>query len=132
MLFDVDRLDIGDYKTLMFVEISAPENYHWDDAKPIDTSALSIRPYDRNYEIYAATPSAATVDLTKYCSQFNSYMSDRDDGIITYDECEKKIAAMSIIDINENARLYVTQADISRNISNETVRLNIQGYLFTK
>ena len=130
-LFDNDRIDISDYKTLMFVEISAPEKYDGKDPQPISTSALDVRPYDRDYEIKASAPTVMTVDLSGYCNKFNSYMSDRDDGILYYDECDKKIAAMSIININENARLYITHADISRNLSNETVRVDIQGYLFT-
>ena len=131
-LFDVDRIDISDYKTLMFVDISSPEDYNAKNTAPIDTSALAVRAYDKDFEVRANSETVATVDLTDYCRKFNQYMSERDDGIIDYDECDSKVAALGIFNINENARLYITSADISRNLKNETLRLNIQGYLFIK
>ena len=73
-----------------------------------------------------------TVDLSDYCRKFNELSEESDNDIIEYDEYQRRCSDISIIDINENARLYITNADITRNRGQETVSVTINGYLFEK
>ncbi len=126
------HIDIGDYDELRFVNIVSPESYNYEDAKVIDTSALEMKAYNEHYEINASSKTLMTIDLTDYCTKFNELTAEADDSVITYDESRSSIAKISVIDINENARFYITNADISRNADGKTVRVDISGYLFTK
>ena len=72
-----------------------------------------------------------SVDLSDYCRRFNEAASDNDVDLIDYGQYNDRIRSMSIIDINETARLYITNADIARNSAGETVNVEITGYLLT-
>ncbi len=132
-LAGTDHIDISRYGSLQYVSVLLPENYDINHNTAIDTSKLPVYAYGKNYEINRTTDTPVfTIDLTDYCKRFNELTEQSDRKITDYDESRKQIAKMSIIDINENARLYITSADISRNENGETVRVDISGYLLTK
>ena len=54
------------------------------------------------------------------------------EGFINNDEFRRQCADICVIDINENARLYITDADISRSSDKETIHVNLEGYLLIK
>ena len=126
-------IDISGFDQMMYVNVGdVKSGYAKEDAKPVDTSKLSVYAYNEKNEINESTESLATADLSDYCRKFNELTADCDDHIITYDDRQKQLVAMSVIDINENARLYITNADISRNAAGETVGVAVYGYLFVR
>ena len=125
-----ELIDISGYDSFGYVSILQPRNRSTDNV--IDTTALKIFAVDENYEVIDETSPLMTVDLSGYCDKFNSISRDADDNIIGYDEAQEQISKMSIIDINENARFYITNADIFRNAEGKTVSVDIRGYLFLK
>ena len=125
-----EPIDISGFNSFGYVTILQPRNRSTENV--IDTTALKVFAVDEHYEIYDETSPMETVDLSEYCDKFSSICADADDDLITYDEQQEKISQMSIIDVNENARLYITSADIYRNAEGKTVSVDIRGYMFCK
>ena len=128
-----DRIDISGFDTIRYVNIAPPEDADNDpdNDTAVDTSSLEIRSYDSNMEVPYGSESLMNIDLSDYCKKIMELSARYDEGTDSYDEFQKKCTGISIIDINENARLYITNADISYNRHEIPVSVNINGYLLT-
>lgn len=127
------EIDISGYDKMMYVNVRGPENGDGsDDTPPVDTTSLQVYAYDCNYEISANAQPVMTVDLSDFCTRFMELTHDNNDGILDYDSFRRDVIAISVIDINENARLYIINADISQNAGGKPVRVDLCGYLFVK
>jgi len=123
-----DYLDLEGYKKLMHVRI---EDRRQDPDITCDTSNLPVYIYKDDYN--DRTPAdPANVDLSDFCKKFNELAYDMNEGFINNDEFRRQCADICVIDINENARLYITDADISRSSDKETRHVNLEGYLLIK
>lgn len=125
-----EMIDISDFDRFGYVTILTPRNRSTEEV--IDTTSLKVFAVDKEYEIIDETSPLMTVDLSEYCDKFNKLSRNERDDIITYDEFFDRVSQMSIIDVNENARLYITNADIYQNAEGKTVSVDIRGYLFLK
>ncbi|MBO4903883.1 MAG: DUF4153 domain-containing protein [Lachnospiraceae bacterium] len=72
-----------------------------------------------------------TVDLSGYCSSMIEPFMQYENDIISWDDYIKAATPLGCIDINENARLYITDADITLENS-VPVNASIEGYVFTR
>ena len=124
-------VDISGYGRLAFVNI--------DDDTEDDSGAASVDPSKLTVSVFNNTTGGITeplngyetVDLSDFCSKFIELSKDRDANLIEYDEYNDKVADISTVDM-ENARLYITSADISYNKQDKPVDIRIEGYLLIK
>ncbi len=125
------QIDISGFDRMTLVEIRTPEGSGKKADGTVDTSDLYVYVNDEEYRENGSVKPLMSVDLSDYCRRFNEAASDNDVDLIDYDQYNDRIRSMSIIDINETARLYITNADIARNSAGETVNVEITGYLLT-
>lgn len=126
-------VDLGGYSELKYVNIKpSVTGSSNDETAVVDTSDLSVYVYDSSYSTNEDAGPAMTVDLSDFAGKFCQICSEQDANIIDYDEYRRRIIDISIIDINENVRLYITSADISRNSAGDPVRVDINGYMLVK
>ncbi len=126
-------LDINGYSELMYVNIKPAGADTDDDLSVVDVSDLSVYKYDNGLSINESSqPPVMTVDLSGYISRFIELSSEYDASIIDYDKYRKEMISIRVVDINENARLYIINADISRNEKSEPIRVDLNGYLLIK
>ncbi len=125
-----DRLDISDYSSLVHIRIHDPDATY-DSDHPADTSSIPVYVYNynNNEKLYTDMPD---IDLTDFCKQFVVLADDMNNNIITTDEFRDSVIAICTIDVNENVRLYITNADISHNKSGAPVNVDIEGYLLIR
>ncbi|MCR5475103.1 MAG: DUF4153 domain-containing protein [Lachnospiraceae bacterium] len=126
-------LDISDYSKMTYVNIRSHDPDDTSEKNtPVDASALPVFIYDKRIEISSGASPYMTVDLSDYCTEFADISHRNNEGTIEFEDFRDRIRSMSAIDINENARLYITTADISQNAAGEPVRVDINGYLLEK
>ncbi len=118
-------IDVSDYKKMIYVYVTDTDNVT-DSA--VDTTKLSIN-VDESGE---SDKEMMSVDLSKFINEYNRLSEDKETGVIDYDEFRNRVHQMGVIEVNENARLYITDADITRNAKLETVHVDIHGYLLVK
>ncbi len=128
-LTDDGAVDINGFDSLMFVHVGNDSETS-EGKVPVDTSRLNI--YQRDTDSDINPQPLMSVDLKDYVRGYIKIAGEYDDNIIEYREFQRAVCSMSVIDINENARLLITHADISRNAANEPVYVYIDGYLLTK
>ena len=129
---DGGYLEIGSYDRLVHVNISDGKNYNGDGNEVSDASKLKVYIYDDNREIQAEVAECPTVDLTDYCKEFIKNCEDEDSDIITPETFSSRCKDLSDIDINDNVRLLITNADIARNSSDEPVYVSLEGYMLIR
>ncbi len=121
-------IDISGYDTIKYVRITDGHDSVDNSNSPSDASALDVY---NTADGFDEVP-LMTADLSSYCRDFIRLSIDRDDNAISFDKFENSVRDMNSIDINENARLYITQADIARNNKGEAVYIEIYGYLLER
>ena len=113
-------MDISQYGRLIHVNISGYKDpdpahlpvYHAVDDMPVD--------------------GYATVDLTDFTAKITDlYRQHLNDGI-SRDEYMQNAYHLAKIDIDENARLYITEADIDLDRDMKIVSIGIDGYMLLK
>ena len=131
-LTGTDGLDISEYNRLVYVLIDDGVRSQSYD-KPVDPAKLVVTVSDNRYDSTAeAFTRMPTADLSDFVSRFIALSSQKDAGIITDDEFNAGCKSICMIDINENVRLYITDANISHNIDDKPIDINIEGYLLMK
>ena len=116
-----DYLDISDYSTMQHVMIQDPDN---------DLTALHVLEPDTLDPIGGpAKGRYNTVNLSEYCMSLIEPFSQYDKNIITWEEYLETVTPLGCIDLDENARLYITDADISLE-DGKPVSVSIEGYIF--
>ncbi len=125
-------LDIGSYDKMVHVNITDGKDYNGDGKDKSDASALKVYIYDDNGETKSEVIECPTADLSKYCEDFIKNCADEDSNIITPETFNSRCRDISDIDINDNVRLLITNADIARNSSDEPVYISLEGYLLIK
>ncbi len=123
-----DSIDISGFSSMKYVHIK-DANDSVDIGNPVsDTANLKVFNASDDNDVTVIT----TVDLTDYCTRFINLSVDRDDNAIDYDEFDRRMEGISVIDINENSRLYITQAEVARDGSDKPVYVDFYGYLLEK
>lgn len=127
-------IDISGMDKMTFVRIGDKDATNSDIDKPlIDTKKLYMFASDGNGSDKPVTIAGIeTLDLSDFCHKFNELCGQYDANMIEHDEYNDECQKISIIDINENARLYITSADISRNNLDECYSVNIEGFILYK
>ena len=116
-------IDISDYSGMQEVVIQGKDH---------DLTALSVlEPNTMDPIGGPAKDRYGTIDLRDYCMSLVDPYSQYSNDLITWDEYIKTVTPLGCIDIDENARLYVTSADISLE-DGKPVSISIEGYLFFK
>ncbi len=124
-------LDIDDYSRMSYVTIRDTADGSHDDGA-CDPANLYMVVYDNSLDYELPVVGFETVDLSDFVDTFTELCSDKDAKVITDEEYDSRCENICIIDINENARLYITDANISRNSADVPVDIDINGYLFVK
>lgn len=119
-------LDVSGYASMKYVLIS--DGHDSADGIVSDTANLAVYNTAQGHDY----DPIMNVDLSDYCKEAIRLATDQADDTIDYDSYRAKMQRASVIDINENARLYITEADIARNSKSEPVYVQIHGYLFEK
>lgn len=116
-------LDISGYSTMQHVMIQDPDN---------DLTALHVLEPDTAGPIGGpAKDRYDTVNLSEYCMSLIEPFSQYDKNIITWEEYLETVTPLGCIDLDENARLYITDADISLE-DGKPVSVSIEGYMFIR
>ena len=122
-------VDISGYSKLAFVNIN-DDSQEDSPTIPVDPSKLTVTVFDNTTGgITGPLPGYETADLGDFCSKFIELSKDRDADLIDYDEYNSKCTGLCLVEL-ENARLYITSADISYNRHDEPFDIRIEGYLF--
>ena len=127
-----DFLDISGYSSMMHVFITDPKKNRYGDDSVCDAKTLVIHPLGNENGTPITLDGKDTIDLSSFVNEFIELSSANNAGISTEDEFRQAVKRMCITDINENARLYITSADITRNGKDEPVYITIEGFLFMK
>ncbi|MCR5673563.1 MAG: DUF4153 domain-containing protein [Lachnospiraceae bacterium] len=127
-----DSLDVSGYGKMISVRIQDDVNGDGTDSEPVDTTKLNVYVMKNNSDDRITVSECPTVDLTDYCSDFIDLCVDYDDDIITRDTFNSRCRNISVVDVNENVRIYITDADINRNSSNLPVSVELEGCMFIK
>ena len=123
-------VDLGGYNRLVHVSIRDDGGDRSDRDRLCDPATLSVYAYNvDNEQVFA---DMSKVDLSDFCKKFIDLSSDLDDDIISDNEFRRQCAQICVIDINENARLYITDADISGDAEHKPVYIGLEGYLLMK
>ena len=129
-LSDGGFLDISGYDRMTYVRIK--DNGDRGVTGPCDPSNLSVSSYDRGLDRDLPVAGYSNIDLSDFVSEFTKLCSDKDAGIITQDEFDSRCENLCVVDIDENARIYITDASITRNSGDTPIEIDIEGYLFLK
>lgn len=130
-----DSLDISGYSKLAYVEILDDEARDEKNDHICNPRDISVYVNDGYYDnpddrkVFADYPN---LDLRDFVSSFIELCEEKDTDIITDDEFDNRAKGLCVIDIDENARLYITDADISRNRDNKPVYIRLDGYMLIK
>ncbi len=114
-LGDNDSLDISGYNHIS--QITITDNTGAED-KPVDTTKLTV--------------GGETIDLSAFASELAKLTIQKDDGIITQSEFDSSCRKMCIIDVNENVRICITNANISIDEHEKITDINLDGFMFVK
>ena len=127
-------IDISGMDKMTFVRISDKDGNNSDIDKPIiDTKKLYMFASDGSGNETAVTVAGLdTLDLSDFCHRFNELCEQYDANMIEHDEYNDECRRISIVEINENARLYITSADISRKSLDECYSVSIEGFILYK
>ncbi|MCR5590587.1 MAG: DUF4153 domain-containing protein [Lachnospiraceae bacterium] len=126
-------VDISGYNKMMHVVIRDTKESRYGDKTPVDSTKLSAYIVGRDYEGPISIDGKSEFDLSGFVSAFNELSEEKNAQIISDDEFRGQCQGLCIIDITENARMYVTNADTSWNEkTGEDLYINLEGYLFMK
>ena len=73
-----------------------------------------------------------TIDLSAFAAEFTKLTIQKDDGIITQSEYDSRIRKIAIIDVNENVRICITNANISTDKNEKVTDINLDGFMLVK
>ena len=113
-----------------------PDTWELNAGELMDSDYI-IEQFERNRSFYTTggitepLEGFETVDLSDFCSKFIGLSKDRDADFVSYDEYNDRCADICLVDM-ENARLYITEADIARNQKSEPVYVEMHAYLLEK
>ena len=127
-----DSVDISGYNKMIFVHITDSNNGDRSSKDPVDTTRFNVSVRENNNDNERPASECPTIDLTSYCSDFNAFGADFNEGVITRDEFNRRCRRISVIDVNENVRLYITDADIGRDSSGRTIYADLEGCMLIK
>lgn len=120
-----DGFDISGYDRLRYVYIESDRTRNAADA-----SKLRVYVYDSEAEIDKTGEPFMTVDLSDFVRDFIDITIEYDNQ--AYSEEEKEYKKISVIDLGENGKLYITRTDIRFNEEKEPEDITMDGYLLTK
>ncbi len=123
-----ESIDISGYKSMKYVRITDGHDNIDKDNSVSDTKNLTVYNTAAAYDF----DPIMNIDLDEYCKEAIRLAMDQDDNTIDYDNYQMMMRRKSVIDINENARLYITEADIARNRKSEPVYVEMHAYLLEK
>ena len=126
-LQDGGAIDIAGYSTIKYVRITDGHTSA-DNSDISDPAKLKVYNAADGYD----EDPVMSADLGAYCDSYIKLSVDKDYNTISFDKFEDAVRDMNIIDLNENARLYITQTDIARNDKDEPVYIEIYGYLLER
>lgn len=126
-----EYLDISAYSRMVNVNIRSSEDGSRDSDEPCDPSALFVIRSDSSSDGEAPLTDLQNIDLSDFVEKFNRLCADKDAGIISEDRFRAACEQICTVDINENVRLLITDADIERS-GNEPTYVEISGLLFVR
>lgn len=127
-----EYLDISDYSRMVEVSIRSSKDGSRDPSDLLDPSNLYVVRHDTDSGDEAVLSDIPSVDLSDFVNDFNKLYADKDAGIISQDEYNSRCEQLCVIDIKENVRLLITNADIETSGENNTVYVNIDGLLLLR
>ena len=119
-------VDIGDFSRLAYVNIEDTSDYDPEGPKACDATSLAVSSYDAN-----PLAGCEFMDLKEYCTSFINLSDEYRTGFIDRDRYDEECSKLAVID-TENARLYITDADISYNRDKQPVDIRLEGYLLIR
>ena len=125
-----DGIDISGYNRMISVRITADGNTVRANAAPVDCTKLNMK-YSMDYNTQPVE-GYEVVDLDDFCQKVAEYGMQHNNDIITWDEFQKRACSLAKIDIDENARLYIVNADINLNKDYKPCYVELNGYLLLR
>ncbi|MCR5687270.1 MAG: DUF4153 domain-containing protein [Lachnospiraceae bacterium] len=129
-LAEADGIDISGYSRMKHVSIRDAKKDRYTSKKACDSTKLAFRPYWSDTSS-VSVGGESTIDLSSFTEEFIKLCSEKDDGIIEDAEFDRLCRGLCIVE-TENARIYITDADITRNKDNEPLYINLEAYVFEK
>ena len=125
-----DGIDISGYNRMISVRITADGNTDRGDADPVDCTKLNMK-YSMDYNTQPVE-GYEVVDLDDFCRKVAEYGMQHNNDTITWGEFQNRVASMARIDIDENARIYLVNADINLNKDYKPCYVDLNGYLLLR
>ncbi len=122
------HLDISGYNSVSQITITDSDSS--DEESPIDTSKLTI--LGGNPDDVSLISRDASIDLSDLCGKFAELTIQKEDGIITESEYNSRCRKNCVMDINENVRICITNANITINKDDKVSDINMDAFLFVK
>lgn len=118
-------IDISSYNFMTDVRITDNETVREDTR--IDTTKLMIYERDYSFDKPLTIDGKDTVDLSDFCKKFAHLVAENEDGILTESEYNDRCRKLCVIDVNENVRILLTDANITIDKDQNPVDVSLEG-----
>ncbi len=123
-------LDISGYSQIADIRINDSSIISEDS--PVDTTKLNVYSRDYNNDTPFKVNGDTTIDLSEFCDAFAHLVAEKEDKILTDDEFNSRCRKLCIIDINENVRICITDANITIDQDNRPTDVNLDGFVLIR